>query len=96
MFGYVLRRLLAAVPITIGVSVVCFALVYLAPGDPVQTLLPPDADAETVAQLKRLYGLDQPLPLQYLAWLGRMLTGDFGRSIATGRPGRALPQASGR
>ena len=86
MFSYVLRRLLAAVPIALGVSMVCFGLVYLAPGDPVQTLLPPDADAETVAQLKRLYGLDQPLPLQYLAWLGRVLSGDFGRSIATGRP----------
>jgi peptide/nickel transport system permease protein len=86
MLRYILGRLLAALPIALGVSVVCFALVYLAPGDPVQTLLPPDADAETVARLKRMYGLDQPLPLQYLTWLGRVLTGDFGQSIATGRP----------
>ncbi|MBE9607127.1 ABC transporter permease [Acetobacteraceae bacterium H6797] len=86
MFAYVIRRLLAAIPIAIGVSMVCFALVYLAPGDPVQTLLPPDADAQTVATLKRLYGLDQPLPIQYLEWLGRVASGDFGRSIATGRP----------
>ncbi|MBC9207435.1 ABC transporter permease [Roseomonas aerophila] len=86
MFGYILRRLLSAVPIAFGVSVVCFLLVYLAPGDPVQTLLPPDADAETVAQVKRMYGLDQPLPVQYLTWLGRVMVGDFGRSIATGRP----------
>ena len=86
MFGYVVRRLLAAIPIALGVSIVCFALVYLAPGDPVQTLLPPDADAETVERLKRLYGLDRPLPVQYLAWLARVAVGDFGRSIATGRP----------
>ncbi|MBL6081372.1 ABC transporter permease [Belnapia sp. T18] len=86
MFGYVVRRLLAAIPIALGVSMVCFALVYLAPGDPVQTLLPPDADAETVERLKRLYGLDRPLPIQYLEWLWRVMQGDFGKSIATGRP----------
>jgi peptide/nickel transport system permease protein len=86
MLGYVLRRLIAMLPIAVGVSMVCFGLVYLAPGDPLQTLLPPDADAETVARLKQLYGLDRSLPLQYLSWLGQVLTGDFGRSIATGRP----------
>ncbi|WP_424814544.1 ABC transporter permease [Roseococcus sp. YIM B11640] len=86
MFGYVIRRLLAAIPIALGVSMICFALVFLAPGDPIQTLLPPDASAETVEQLKRLYGLDRPLPLQYLEWLWRVMHGDFGRSIANGRP----------
>ncbi|MDB5415177.1 MAG: transporter permease [Rubritepida sp.] len=86
MFGYVIRRLLAAIPIALGVSIVCFSLVYLAPGDPIQTLLPPDADAETVDRLKRLYGLDRPLPVQYLEWLYRVSTGDFGKSIASGRP----------
>lgn len=86
MFGYVVRRLLAAIPIALGVSMICFGLVFLAPGDPIQTLLPPDASAETVEQLKRLYGLDRPLPIQYLEWLWRVMHGDFGRSIANGRP----------
>lgn len=86
MLGYVIRRLLAAIPIALGVSIICFALVFLAPGDPIQTLLPPDASAETVEQLKRLYGLDRPLPVQYLEWVWRVLHGDFGRSIANGRP----------
>lgn len=86
MFGYVIRRLIAAIPIALGVSMICYLLVYLAPGDPVQTLLPPDADAETVDRLKRLYGLDRPLPVQYVEWLGRVVSGDFGRSIANGRP----------
>jgi peptide/nickel transport system permease protein len=86
MLGYVIRRLLAAIPIALGVSMICFALVYLAPGDPIQTLLPPDASAETVEQLKRLYGLDRPLPVQYIEWVWRVLHGDFGRSIANGRP----------
>jgi len=86
MLGYVIRRLLAAIPIALGVSMICFGLVFLAPGDPIQTLLPPDASAETVEQLKRLYGLDRPLPVQYLEWLWRVMHGDFGRSIANGRP----------
>jgi peptide/nickel transport system permease protein len=64
---------------------VCFALIYLAPGDPLQTLLPEDASAETIAMVKKAYGLDKPVPLQYLLWLGRAVTGDLGTSIATGR-----------
>ena len=68
-----------------GVSVVCFSLVYLAPGDPLQTILPPDATAEMVEIVKHAYGFDRPLPVQYLIWLGHVLTGDFGMSIATRR-----------
>ncbi|MCQ4159361.1 ABC transporter permease [Roseomonas sp. GC11] len=86
MLLHLQRRLLAVLPIALGVSMICFLLVYLAPGDPLQTLLPPDADAETVAKLKQLYGLDRPLPLQYLAWLWQVMGGDLGQSIATGRP----------
>src|SRR6266436_6223568 len=86
MLGYVIRRVLFAIPIALGVSVVCFSLVYLAPGDPLQTVLPPDATAETIDIIKRAYGFDKPLPLQFLIWLGRVLTGDFGISIATKRP----------
>ena len=85
MMAYVMRRVLYAIPIALGVSIVCFALVYLAPGDPLQTLLPEDASAETIEIVKKAYGLDQPLPMQYLIWLGRAVTGDLGMSIATGR-----------
>jgi peptide/nickel transport system permease protein len=83
---YILRRILYAVPIAFGVSVVCFSLVYIAPGDPLQTVLPPDATAETIAIVKHAYGFDKPLPLQFLIWLGHVVTGDFGVSIATRRP----------
>ena len=86
MGKYILRRVLYAIPIAFGVSVVCFSLVYLAPGDPLQTVLPPDATAETIEIVKRAYGFDKPLPLQFLIWLGHVLTGDFGMSIATKRP----------
>ncbi|MBM6595225.1 ABC transporter permease [Microvirga pudoricolor] len=95
MLYYILRRILYAVPIALGVSIVCFSLVYLAPGDPLQTLLPDDTPPEAVAELKAKYGFDRPVPMQYLFWLGNVLTGDFGTSIGTGRPvieeiGRAL------
>ena len=86
MGKYVLRRILYAVPIAFGVSVVCFSLVYIAPGDPLQTVMPPDATAETIAIVKHAYGFDKPLPVQFLIWLGRVVTGDFGVSIATRRP----------
>jgi peptide/nickel transport system permease protein len=86
MLGYIARRILLAIPIAFGVSVVCFALVYLAPGDPLSTILPSDATQEMVQQIRQAYGLDRPLPIQYLLWLSHVLAGDFGNSIATRRP----------
>jgi len=64
MWTYALRRVLLAIPISLGVSIVCFGLVYLAPGDPLQLLLPADATREDEELLRQLYGLDQPVPIQ--------------------------------
>ena len=86
MIFYILRRILYAIPIAFGVSVVCFSLVYIAPGDPLQTVMPPDATAETIEIVKHAYGFDKPMPVQYLIWLGHVVTGDFGMSISTRRP----------
>ncbi|MDE2516183.1 MAG: ABC transporter permease [Rhodospirillales bacterium] len=86
MMGTVLRRLLLALPIAFGVSVVCFALVYIAPGDPLQTIVPPDATQATIDAVKHAYGLDKPLVVQYLIWLWRVLHGNLGTSISTTRP----------
>ena len=86
MWLYAARRLLMTIPIGLGVTVICFALIYLAPGDPVQSLLPPDATAKDIAELKHAYGLDKPIPVQYLIWLGHALTGNLGRSIQTNQP----------
>ena len=86
MIFYILRRILYAIPIALGVSVVCFSLVYIAPGDPLQTVMPPDATAETIEIVKHAYGFDKPIPVQYFMWLGRLLTGDMGLSISTRRP----------
>lgn len=86
MWHYIARRILFAIPIALGVSMLCFALVFLAPGNPLQLLLPPDATAEAIEMIKKAYGFDKPLPLQYLAWLQRAVTGDLGMSIANNRP----------
>jgi len=86
MVLYVLKRLVYAIPIALAVSAVCFSLVYLAPGDPVNALLPADATPDVIQRLKKDYGFDQPIPIQYLRWLGRAATGNLGTSILTGRP----------
>ncbi len=82
----ILMRLLYALPIAFGVGLVSFMLVYLAPGDPLQTVLPPDASADTIEIVKRAYGFDKPLPVQFANWTWRALHGDFGLSVSTRRP----------
>src|SRR5258706_2690716 len=86
MLLYALRRLIYLVPVAFGVSLLVFALVHLAPGDPISAIVPPDAPKEVVDKLKEYYGFDKPLPVQYLRWLTVTLSGDFGTSIGTGRP----------
>ena len=86
MWVYAAQRIFYAIPIALGVSVVCFGLIYLAPGDPVQSLLPPDATEEDAALIRHLYGLDQPIPIQYFNWLLRALQGDLGISLQTNKP----------
>lgn len=85
MLAYLVKRLLHAVPIALAVTLLCFSLVHLAPGDPLSAVLPSDASQETVDSIKAQYGLDKPLPVQYVIWLGRALTGDLGQSISSGR-----------
>lgn len=85
MLAYLLRRILYAVPIMLGVALVCFALVHIAPGDPLVSILPPDASAELQAQLREIYGFNRSLPEQFVMWLWRALHGDLGVSIASNR-----------
>ena len=86
MLIYLFRRLLYAVPIALAVGFVCFMLVQIAPGDPINAIVPADAPADVVEQVRRDYGLDQPLPVQFGLWLWKVVQGDLGRSLATGRP----------
>ena len=89
MNRYVLRRLLATIPVLFLTSIVIFALMRLLPGDPVLIIVgqtQAQMSAETVAQIRHANGLDQPLYVQYIVWLGKALHGDFGRSIQSRQP----------
>ncbi len=86
MWTYVGRRLLLAIPTLLGASVIVFAMVHLAPGDPIAAVMPAESSQAEIEATKRAYGFDKPLPVQYLVWLGRVAHGDLGRSIATRRP----------
>jgi peptide/nickel transport system permease protein len=85
MIRYLIRRVLYAVPIALAVGFVCFMLVQIAPGDPINAIVPADAPGEVVEQVRREYGLDRPLPVQFGIWLMKVVQGDLGRSLATGR-----------
>jgi peptide/nickel transport system permease protein len=86
MLIYLLKRCLYVLPVAFGVSIICFLLVHIAPGDPLSAVLPPDASADMQEEMRRIYGFDQPLPIQFWLWLVKALHGDLGTSIATGRP----------
>ncbi len=86
MLFYIGKRILYTLPIMLGVALVCFTLVHISPGDPLVSVLPPDASIELQQQLMAIYGFDRPYPEQFLRWLLRALEGDLGNSIATGRP----------
>jgi len=86
MWAYTLRRLLYGVPILLGVSVIVFALVQLAPGDAASLLIPPEAPKEVADQIRAKLGLDQPVYVQYVRWLGRLVRGDLGASVVTNMP----------
>jgi len=83
---FITRRLALAVPTLIGVLVVVFLLLYVAPGDPVQEMVGERADAATIARLRKELKLDEPLHVQFVSYAGGVLRGDLGRSYITGRP----------
>jgi len=83
---YLLRRVLAVIPVMLVVATVTFVLVHLAPGDPASIIAGPDATPENIARLRHHLGLDEPLPSQLVHWYGRLLRGDLGDSIFLRRP----------
>jgi peptide/nickel transport system permease protein len=76
MINYLARRILYALPIMIGVAFMCFMLVHIAPGDPLASILPPDASVDLQKQLMELYGFNRSYPEQFFTWLWRALHGD--------------------
>jgi peptide/nickel transport system permease protein len=85
MLSFLLRRVIYTLPIMLGAALVCFALVHVSPGDPLVSILPPDASAELQAQLLELYGFNRSYPEQFVSWVWRAVQGDLGTSIASGR-----------
>ena len=86
MLSYTIKRIVHLIPVAIGVTIFCFILLHIAPGDPLAAIMPADATAEQQAQMRAIYGFDRPLPVQYVLWVWRAVHGDLGLSIATGRP----------
>jgi peptide/nickel transport system permease protein len=86
MKTYIVRRLLALVPVALVVATVSFVLIHLAPGYPASVIAGPDASADDVQRIQRQLGLDAPLPVQLVRWYGRLVQGDLGQSIFLRKP----------
>ena len=86
MLNFAAKQVFFAIPTLFGVTLLVFGLVHLAPGDAADMLIPPDVSKEFADTLRRRFGLDQPIYIQYGLWLMRVLTGDFGVSIFNSRP----------
>ena len=86
MLAFLVRRILVAIPTIVLISVFVFALQKLLPGDPVLAMAGEERDPETLAYLREKYRLNDPVPVQYLSWIGGVLRGDFGISLRTGQP----------
>src|SRR3954467_4681420 len=86
MLIFAARRIIQAIPILLGVSLVVFGLVHIVPGNPIDMLMPPEASPEVIAQMKAAFGFDKPLYMQYVLWLLRAMQGDFGLSVFNATP----------
>ncbi|AHE54826.1 ABC transporter permease [Sphingomonas sanxanigenens] len=96
MTAYAIRRILLALPVMAVVTILVFALLYFAPGDPALVIAGDNATAADIARIRHTLQLDQPPVTRFLAWAGRLLQGDFGTSIYTGEPvARMIAQRAG-
>lgn len=86
MGGYILKRLVSAVPVLLGITVIVFLIMAMIPGDPATAILGSYATPENVARINSDLGLDKPLVTRYFIWLGNLVRGDFGRSFSLNRP----------
>lgn len=86
MTAYLIRRFIGAIGVIFGVATISFVMVFLMPGDAARMYAGPRAPEETVQRIRVLWGLDQPLPVQYFRYLGRAIQGDFGQSTRDKRP----------
>ena len=90
MAAYLLRRLLGAIPLLLGIATILFLVLNLAPGDPTAYYVSPGVPPEVIEQMRRNFGLDEPVHVRYVRWLAALATGDFGYSFGQGRPVAAI------
>jgi peptide/nickel transport system permease protein len=83
MIWYIIKRLLQLAPVIIGVTLIAFSLIHIAPGDPARTMLGQHATQKEINEIREKYGLDEPIIVQYGLWLSGVVRGDLGRSIIT-------------
>ena len=83
MLRYIIKRLIIGVLVVLSVSVVIFGIMQMMPGNPIDLMVGPRVSADQIAEMKARWGLDKPIPVQYLYWLWNVLHGDFGVSITT-------------
>ncbi len=86
MLALIGRRVLIAIPTLFLVSLFVFALQRALPGDPFLVIAGEERDPEVIARLRAIYRMDDPVVVQFFAWLGQVMQGDFGRSLRTGEP----------
>ncbi|WP_332236922.1 ABC transporter permease [Sporolactobacillus sp. KGMB 08714] len=90
MFQYIVRRILIAIPVILGVTILNFFIINLAPGNPVDMYVNPSATPQQIAMEKHALGLDQPIIIQYFHWLGQLIQGNLGFSYSTREPVTSL------
>lgn len=86
MWKYIMKRILVAIPVLIGISIIAFFIIRLVPGDTVTAMLGVNYNQEQAEELREKYGLDKSLPVQYAKWIGNIFRGDMGRSFFTNEP----------
>ncbi len=86
MYQYIARRLILTIPVVLGVSIIVFAIIRMLPGDPARAMAGPQASPQYIASVRARYGLDQPIPMQYVTFMSRAVQGDLGVSVFSRRP----------
>ena len=90
MIGYLIRRVLGAIPLLLGILTLIFFIIHIAPGDPTARFVNPNVSPRVIEQMRHNLGLDQPLHIQYFKWLWAFIRGDFGYSFGLQQPIREV------
>lgn len=86
MISYLVKRLLMALPVILGVTIISYCIISLAPGDAVDLMVDPSLNKADIAQMREQLGLNDPIPVRYAKWLGHLVQGDLGYSFLNGKP----------